>query len=215
MSQSKPSILFVHGIWADGSSFSKVIPTLQAEGHEVIAAQYGLDTLAGDVAAVKSALARVKSPAILVGHSYAGPSSQPRVPTPALPGWFTSPHLRRTLTRHHRAYRPSSPSRTFFPTSKFRMDAYGCAPRASSALRATCPSRSRSLCGQPMRHRPRTSSPKRSKAPPGGRSRVGTSSPTKTAPSGQMLNVACRSGWARRPAKSRAATSRCFQIRLP
>jgi len=70
--QSKPSIVFVHGIWADGSSFSKLIPALQAEGHEVLAAQYGLDTLAGDVAAVKSALGRVSSPAILVGHSYGG-----------------------------------------------------------------------------------------------------------------------------------------------
>ena len=70
--KSKPSIVFVHGIWADGSSFSKVIPTLQAEGHEVIAAQYGLDTLAGDVAAVKRTLGRVSSPAILVGHSYGG-----------------------------------------------------------------------------------------------------------------------------------------------
>ena len=38
----------------------------------MIAAQYGLDTLAGDVSAVKSALARVSSPAILVGHSYGG-----------------------------------------------------------------------------------------------------------------------------------------------
>jgi pimeloyl-ACP methyl ester carboxylesterase len=70
--QTKPSIVFVHGIWADGSSFSKLIPTLQAEGHDVIAAQYGLDSLAGDVAAVKSTLARVSRPAILVGHSYGG-----------------------------------------------------------------------------------------------------------------------------------------------
>jgi pimeloyl-ACP methyl ester carboxylesterase len=70
--KSKPSIVFVHGIWADGSSFSKVIPRLQADGHEVMAAQYGLDTLAGDVAAVKRTLGRVSSPAILVGHSYGG-----------------------------------------------------------------------------------------------------------------------------------------------
>jgi pimeloyl-ACP methyl ester carboxylesterase len=70
--QTKPSIVFCHGIWADGSCFSKVIPTLQAEGHEVMAAQYGLDTLAGDVAAVKRTLGRVSSPAILVGHSYGG-----------------------------------------------------------------------------------------------------------------------------------------------
>jgi pimeloyl-ACP methyl ester carboxylesterase len=70
--QTKPSIVFCHGIWADGSCFSKVIPPLQAEGHEVMAAQYGLDTLAGDVAAVKRTLGRVSSPAILVGHSYGG-----------------------------------------------------------------------------------------------------------------------------------------------
>ena len=34
---TKPSIVFAHGLWADGSYFSKLIPTLQAEGHEVLA----------------------------------------------------------------------------------------------------------------------------------------------------------------------------------
>jgi pimeloyl-ACP methyl ester carboxylesterase len=70
--QSKPSIVFCHGIWADGSCFSKVIPALQAEGHQVIAAQYGLDSQAADVAATRRTLGRVSSPAILVGHSYGG-----------------------------------------------------------------------------------------------------------------------------------------------
>ncbi len=70
--QTKPSIVFCHGIWADGSSFSKVIPALQADGHEVMAVQYGLDTPEGDVAMVKRTLGRVSSPAILVGHSYGG-----------------------------------------------------------------------------------------------------------------------------------------------
>ena len=51
--QTKRSIVFVHGIWADGSCFSKVIPALQAEGHEVVSAQNSLDTLKGDVAAVR------------------------------------------------------------------------------------------------------------------------------------------------------------------
>jgi pimeloyl-ACP methyl ester carboxylesterase len=69
---SKPSIVFCHGIWADGSSFSKVIPPLQADGYEVMAAQYGLDTPEGDVATVKRTLGRVSRPAILVGHSYGG-----------------------------------------------------------------------------------------------------------------------------------------------
>jgi len=70
--QGKPSIVFAHGLWADGSCFSKLIPALQSEGHEVMASQHGLDSLAGDVAAVKACLARVSSPAILVGHSYGG-----------------------------------------------------------------------------------------------------------------------------------------------
>jgi pimeloyl-ACP methyl ester carboxylesterase len=69
---TKPSIVFVHGLWADGSCFSKLIPTLLAEGHDVIASQHVLDSLATDVAAVKACLARVRSPAILVGHSYGG-----------------------------------------------------------------------------------------------------------------------------------------------
>jgi pimeloyl-ACP methyl ester carboxylesterase len=72
MTQTKPSIVFAHGIWADGSCFSKVIPALQAEGHEVIASQYSLDTLDGDIATVLRTLDRVSSPAILVGHSYGG-----------------------------------------------------------------------------------------------------------------------------------------------
>ena len=70
--QTKPSIVFAHGLWADGSCYRKVIPTLQAEGHEVVSAQNSLDTLEGDVAAVRRALGRVSSPAILVGHSQGG-----------------------------------------------------------------------------------------------------------------------------------------------
>ncbi len=68
----KPSIVFAHGIWANGSCFSKLIPPLQAAGYEVMAAQYGLDSNVDDVAATLRTLGRVHSPAILVGHSYGG-----------------------------------------------------------------------------------------------------------------------------------------------
>jgi hypothetical protein len=37
----KPSIVFAHGLWADGSCFSKLIPALHAEGHQVMASQHG------------------------------------------------------------------------------------------------------------------------------------------------------------------------------
>jgi pimeloyl-ACP methyl ester carboxylesterase len=70
--QRKPSIVFVHGLWADGSCFSKLIPTLQNEGFEVISSQHGLDSHASDVDCVKRTLGRVSNPAILVGHSYGG-----------------------------------------------------------------------------------------------------------------------------------------------
>ena len=69
---ARPSIVFAHGLWADGSCYSKVIPALEADGHQVVSAQNSLDTLEGDVATVTRALGRVSSPAILVGHSYGG-----------------------------------------------------------------------------------------------------------------------------------------------
>jgi pimeloyl-ACP methyl ester carboxylesterase len=72
MSPTKPSIVFAHGLWADGSCFAKLIPTLQAEGHEVIASQHALNDVNDDVATVITTLSRVSSPAILVGHSYGG-----------------------------------------------------------------------------------------------------------------------------------------------
>src|SRR5580658_3077950 len=70
--QVKPSIVFCHGIFADGSCWNKLTGPLQAEGYEVIAAQYGLDTNEADVAARRATLGRVHGPAILVGHSYGG-----------------------------------------------------------------------------------------------------------------------------------------------
>ncbi|MCD2192000.1 alpha/beta hydrolase [Actinomycetospora endophytica] len=69
---TKPSIVFAHGLWADGSCFAKVMSLLRADGFEVLSAQNSLDTLEGDVAAVHRALGRVSSPAVLVGHSYGG-----------------------------------------------------------------------------------------------------------------------------------------------
>lgn len=69
---SKPSIVFCHGLWADGSCFGKVIPALQRDGHQVMAAQYGLDSPEEDVAAVIRTLGRVSGPVLLVGHSYGG-----------------------------------------------------------------------------------------------------------------------------------------------
>jgi pimeloyl-ACP methyl ester carboxylesterase len=73
-SPAKPvkNIVLVHGAFADGSSWAKVIPILQAKGYKVTAVQNPLTSFADDVAATKRALAQQDGPVILVGHSWAG-----------------------------------------------------------------------------------------------------------------------------------------------
>ena len=66
------NVVLVHGAWADGSSWSKLIPLLQAKGLHVVAVQNPLTSLADDVAATKPAIALQDGPVVLVGHSYGG-----------------------------------------------------------------------------------------------------------------------------------------------
>lgn len=71
-SQTAPTVVLVHGAWADGSSWSKVIPLLRAKGIRVLIVQNPLTSLADDVAATQRVLADVKGPVVLVGHSWGG-----------------------------------------------------------------------------------------------------------------------------------------------
>jgi pimeloyl-ACP methyl ester carboxylesterase len=72
MATNATNIVLVHGLWADGSSWSKVIPILKNAGHNVTAVQLPLHSLADDVATVKRAIDLVGGPTILVGHSFGG-----------------------------------------------------------------------------------------------------------------------------------------------
>lgn len=67
-----PTVVLVHGAWADGSSWNKVIPLLRAKGIRVLIVQNPLTSLADDVAATNRVLADVKGPVVLVGHSWGG-----------------------------------------------------------------------------------------------------------------------------------------------
>ena len=69
---SKANVLLVHGAWADGSCWSKVILLLQAKGITVTAAQIPLASLTEDIAVTKRLLSMHKEPTVLVGHSYGG-----------------------------------------------------------------------------------------------------------------------------------------------
>lgn len=66
------NLVLVHGAFADGSSWAKIIPTLQAKGYNVIAVQNPLTSLEDDVAATKRAIALMDGPVLLIGHSYGG-----------------------------------------------------------------------------------------------------------------------------------------------
>lgn len=70
--QPVKNIVLVHGAFADGSSWAKVIPLLQAEGYNVTAVQNPLTSFSDDVAATNRALALQNGPVILVGHSWGG-----------------------------------------------------------------------------------------------------------------------------------------------
>jgi pimeloyl-ACP methyl ester carboxylesterase len=73
MDVSQANVVLVHGAWADGSSWSKVIgPLKAADVKNVVAAPLPLTSLADDIAAVGRVLERVDGPVVLAGHAYAG-----------------------------------------------------------------------------------------------------------------------------------------------
>ncbi len=72
MTMNDVSVALVHGAWADGSSWAKIIAPLAADGVKVAAAPLPLTSFADDVAALDRTLERASAPVVLVGHAYAG-----------------------------------------------------------------------------------------------------------------------------------------------
>lgn len=72
MSETKPTIVLVHGAWADASSWTRVIERLQGDGHTVVAIPNTLRSVAADAAVVRTYLDTVPGPVVLVAHSYGG-----------------------------------------------------------------------------------------------------------------------------------------------
>ena len=72
MSTGNVSVVLVHGAWADGSSWSKVVERLKARGISAVAAPLPLTSLHDDVAALNRTLERIEGPVVLAGHAYAG-----------------------------------------------------------------------------------------------------------------------------------------------
>ncbi|WP_250007509.1 alpha/beta fold hydrolase [Actinoplanes sp. M2I2] len=68
----KPTVVLVHGAFAESASWNGVISRLQAAGHRTVAAGNPLRSLSGDAASVSDLLATIEGPVVLVGHSYGG-----------------------------------------------------------------------------------------------------------------------------------------------
>ncbi|MGA5585208.1 alpha/beta fold hydrolase [Pseudomonas siliginis] len=69
----KPTVVLVHGAFADSSSWNGVVKILEKDGYPVIAAANPLRSVKSDAQSVADVLASVKTPVVLVGHSYGGP----------------------------------------------------------------------------------------------------------------------------------------------
>ena len=70
--QNVKNIVLVHGAWADGSNWSKIVPLLQAKGYHVVCTQNPLSSIADDVAVTNRLINAQDGPVLLVGHSYGG-----------------------------------------------------------------------------------------------------------------------------------------------
>lgn len=72
VSNKAPTFVLVHGAWADGTSWQKVIEALGAAGRKAVAAPIPLTSVSDDVRALDRCLARIEGPVVLAAHAYAG-----------------------------------------------------------------------------------------------------------------------------------------------
>ncbi len=118
----KPSVVIVHGAFADGSDWAKVIPLLQAKGLHVVAVQNPLSSLEDDVAAAKRAIDAQPGKVVLVATRGVARSLPKRVPTTRSARWSMLPPSRPTPgkapPKPARASRPRPASRTSWPTPR-------------------------------------------------------------------------------------------------
>ena len=141
---TKPSIVFAHGLWADGSCYSKVMKLLQADGYEVISTQNQLNTVEDDAAAVRI-VARPRQKPLCARRSFLRRerSSPLRGRTIASGLWSTSAPLRRTKARPRRPSRKASQDTGLRPCRGGRRPTLAEAIGNTAISAATCPKKSR------------------------------------------------------------------------
>jgi pimeloyl-ACP methyl ester carboxylesterase len=211
--QTKPSIVFCHGLWADGSCFSKLITPLEAEGYECIAAQYGLNSTAEDVALTKATIGRVSSPVILVGHSYGGTVITGAGTDDRVVGLVYICALAPDADESSQTQQSNFPTTDVFSQIEVVMVVSGCVGRAQSFSAETFRSRSSNSFGRRRASRNLTCSRQEPGAPPGNLSPLGTLSVKRTTRFIPIWSALWPSAWAPPSANSTAAMCRCSPSR--
>ncbi|MDT0616159.1 alpha/beta fold hydrolase [Streptomyces lancefieldiae] len=96
---AKPTVVLVHGAFADAASYAQVIPRLIARGFDVVAPAVPNRSLVGDAAYVASVIRQTPGPVVLVGHSYGGAVIVPRAPDTDSPSPTADGHAARSFGR--------------------------------------------------------------------------------------------------------------------
>ena len=198
---TKPSIVFAHGIWADGSCFQKLIPTLRAEGHEVMAAQDGLDTLKGDVDATIRTFGRVSGPIVLVGHSYGGTVITHAGMDPRVAALVYIAALGPDETETSQGQQDKFPKTDVFKQIEVADGRVWLRPDGVPCFAGDLSPEEQASSMRPTSRQPSICSPRSWMASLGGRSRAGLSWPPRIALSILTWNASPRSAWAPRPSR--------------
>ena len=196
------NVVLVHGLFADGSSWSEVIPRLQAAGLNVTSVQNPLTTLPEAVASAERVLARQDGPTVLVGHSFSGmivteAGAHPNVSALVYVA-ARAPDAGEDYTALAKTYpTPPASASIVFDGDEGRLSEEA----FLRDLPATC-RRQRRRCSMPCRSRStRFCSPARRRTRHGDPSPATTPFPPKTAPSIQTLSASWPSGWAPGPSR--------------
>ena len=214
MSRNK-SIIFAHGIWADGSCFSKLIPPLRAEGYEVLSSQHGLDDHQADVDCCVRNIARATRPVVLVGHSYGGSVITAAGTDDRVVALVYISALGPDEEETSQDQQDKFPKTDIFGKIEVAEGRVGCSPRASTTSWVISARRRRRLCSQPPARLTQTYSIRRPKASPGGTSRAGASWRKMTVPSTLSSKDLPQSAWVQRPLSWPAATFPCCRSPKP
>ena len=207
--QTKPSIVFCHGLWADGSCFSKLIGPLQAEGYECIAAQYGLNSTAEDVEVTKATIGRVSGPVLLVGHSYGGTVITGAGTDDRVVGLVYICALAPDADESSQTQQSNFPTTDVFSQIDVVDGRIWLRREAQSFSAETFRSRSSSSFGRRRVFRNLTCSRQKPGAPPGNLSPVGTLSVKRTIRFIPIWSALWPIAWAQPPTSSTAAMCQC------